>query len=77
MAKLPIVGAAYKNPSLIIDCQNTINWYPQAIELPNGAQRVSALIPTPKRKNKPKLSSQHLTAAGKLPDKNMMLIVVG
>ncbi|AXI01426.1 packaged DNA stabilization protein [Aquirhabdus parva] len=47
MAKLPIVGAAYKNPSLIIDCQNTINWYPQAIELPNGAQRVSALIPTP------------------------------
>ncbi|AXI03859.1 packaged DNA stabilization protein [Aquirhabdus parva] len=46
MANLPIVGPAYQLSSLVIDCQNTINWYPQAIEVPNGT-RVSALIPTP------------------------------
>ncbi len=46
MANLPIVGPAYRSSSLVIDCQNTINWYPQAIESANGS-RISALIPTP------------------------------
>lgn len=45
MLKLPIVGAAYKFPQLTVDCQNSINWYPQAIEIPNG-DRVAALMPT-------------------------------
>lgn len=43
--KLPIVGQSYHLPDWSIDCQRTINLYPQVIESGNTAY-VSALLPT-------------------------------
>lgn len=43
---VPIVGQSYHLKDWSIDCQRTLNFYPQAIESGNGPN-VSALIPTP------------------------------
>ena len=43
--KLPIVGQSYHLPDWSIDCQRTINMYPQVIESGNTPY-VSALLPT-------------------------------
>lgn len=48
MAKIsiPIVGQSYHLPDYSIDCQRTVNLYPQAVESQN-APAVTALLPTP------------------------------
>lgn len=43
---IPIVGQSYHLDDWVIDCQRTINLYPQAVESQNAPQ-VTALIPTP------------------------------
>lgn len=43
---VPIVGQSYHLKDWAIDCQRTLNLYPQAIESGNGPS-VSALLPTP------------------------------
>ncbi|NNH35720.1 hypothetical protein HLH12_09205 [Acinetobacter sp. NIPH 2377] len=43
---LPIVGQSYHLKDWAIDCQRTLNFYPQVVESGNAPQ-VSALLPTP------------------------------
>lgn len=43
---IPIVGQSYHLDDWVVDCQRTINLYPQAVESQNAPQ-VTALIPTP------------------------------
>lgn len=43
---IPIVGQSYHLKDWAIDCQRTLNLYPQAVESGNGPN-VSALLPTP------------------------------
>src|SRR5690606_5528693 len=43
---IPIVGQSYHLKDWSIDCQRTLNFYPQVIESGNAPQ-VSALLPTP------------------------------
>ena len=43
---LPIVGQSYHLKDWSIDCQRTLNFYPQVVESGNAPQ-VSALLPTP------------------------------
>ena len=43
---IPIVGQSYHLDDWSIDCQKTLNFYPQAVESGNSPN-VSALLPTP------------------------------
>ena len=43
---IPIVGQSYNLRDWAIDCQRTINLFPQVVESQNAPQ-VSALLPTP------------------------------
>lgn len=54
---IPIVGQSYHLKDWSIDCQRTLNLYPQVVESGNAPQ-VSALLPTPGLKKKYELSGR-------------------
>ena len=43
---VPFVGQSYHLKDWAVDCQRTLNLYPQSVESGNAPQ-VSALLPTP------------------------------
>lgn len=54
---IPLVGQSYHLKDWAIDCQRTVNLYPQVVESGN-APHVSALLPTPGLKKKYELSGR-------------------
>ena len=71
---VPIVGQSYHLKDWAIDCQRTINLYPQAVESGNAPQ-VSALIPTPGLIKKYELAGGAIRGMYALTDR--VLIVAG
>lgn len=71
---LPIVGQSYHLEDWAVDCQRTINLYPQAVESGNAPQ-VSALIPTPGLIKKYELAGGAIRGMYALTDR--VLIVAG
>jgi hypothetical protein len=47
--RIGLCGPTYRLASLNVDCQDTVNWYPTALEMPNTKTRIS-LDPTPGKK---------------------------
>lgn len=74
MIKIPLVGAAYQMQAKSIDTQNCINWYPQAIEYPNGT-RVSALMPTAGLKKLFQGDSAAVRALYVLSNGNLLVVI--
>jgi len=71
---IPVVGQSYHLQDWAIDCQRTVNLYPQIVESGNAPQ-VSALIPTPGLIEKYELEGGAIRGMYALTDR--LLIVAG
>ena len=71
---VPIVGQSYHLKDWAIDCQRTINLYPQVVESGNTPQ-VSALIPTPGLIKKYEFATGSIRGRYALTDR--LLVVAG
>lgn len=71
---IPVVGQSYHLQDWAIDCQRTVNLYPQIVESGNAPQ-VSALIPTPGLIKKYELEGGAIRGMYALNDR--MLVVAG
>ena len=71
---IPVVGQSYHLQDWAIDCQRTVNLYPQIVESGNAPQ-VSALIPTPGLIEKYELEGGAIRGMYALNDR--MLVVAG
>jgi len=70
---IPLVGQSYHLKDWSIDCQRTVNLYPQVVESGNAPQ-VSALLPTPGLKKKYELSGR---VRGMYSLNDSLLVVAG